>query len=132
MRVERKRVPYFVYAIELDPEVKKRPRFVARNPDMLEFGRCFYVGQSIHEPECRYRQHKECHGDDITFACICAVKRGVFTKRLSNNYARRFGVRLHREAYEGLNPIRTRKQAERLEDQLARDLQADGHGVWWA
>lgn len=124
-------MPYFVYVIELEEAVRKVPRFLERNPDMLPYGRCFYVGQSIHEPECRYRQHKECFGDDITFACICRVRRGRFTKRLSNLFARKFGQRLHREAYEALNPLRTRAQAERMEAQLARELQADGHGVWW-
>jgi len=122
---------FYVYVIELDEAVRKVPRFQERNPDMLPYGRCFYVGQSVHEPECRYRQHKECFGDDIRFACICGVKRGRFTKRLSNLYARKFGARLHREAYEDLNPLRTRAQAEAMEARLARELQADGHGVWW-
>ena len=124
-------MPYYVYVIELDEAVRKIARFAERNPDMLPYGRCFYVGQSIHEPECRYRQHKECFGDEIEFVCICPVRRGRFTKRLSNNFARKFGHRLHREAYEDLNPIRTRAQAEKMEEELAKTLQADGHGVWW-
>ncbi len=124
-------MPYYVYVVELDEAVKKVRKFAERNPSMLPFGRCFYVGQSIHDPDCRYRQHKECHGDAITFACICDRKQGRFTKRLSNGFARRFGKFLARDVYERFNPIRTRKDAERREAELARELQADGHGVWW-
>jgi len=124
-------VPYYVYVIELDEAVKKSRKFAERNAGMLPYGRCFYVGQSIHDPDCRYRQHKECWGDEIAFSCICDRKQGRFTKRLSNGFARRFGKFLARELYEKRNPLRTRADAERMEERLARELQADGHGVWW-
>jgi hypothetical protein len=124
-------VPYYVYAIELDEAVRSVRKFADRNPDMLPYGRCFYVGQSIHEPDCRYRQHKECHGGARGLSCICARRQGRFTKNLSNGLARRFGKFLARDAYESRNPLRTRAESERQEAELARELQADGHGVWW-
>jgi hypothetical protein len=124
-------MPYHVYVIDLDPAVKKSRRFMERNAGMLEFGECFYVGQTIHDPDCRYRQHKECHGDEITFRCICRKKGRLFTKKVSNYFARKFGRFLSRERYEKLNPLPTRAAAEAMEAKLARELQADGHGVWW-
>lgn len=124
-------MPFYVYVIELDPQVRKSRKFLERNAGMLPYGRCFYVGQSIHEPDCRYRQHKECHGPDTTFSCICAKRVGRLKKKVSNHFARKYGQRLHREAFERHNPVASRAAAERLESELARELQADGHGVWW-
>ncbi len=124
-------MPYFVYVIELDPAVARIRRFRDRNPRMDLDGRCLYVGQSAHEPDCRYRQHKECHGRNIRFSCICDRKSGRFRKNLSNRYARKYGLFLRRQLYEKRNPIRTRKQAERIEHELAMRLRASGHGVWW-
>lgn len=121
-----------MYVIELDAAVRRVRRFAERNPSMGPDGRCYYVGQSAHEPECRYRQHKECRGSAITFSCICGRRRGRFTKRLSNRYVRRFGFRLARSLYERFNPVDTRAHAEALERALAARLQAEGHGVYWA
>lgn len=122
---------FFVYVVELDGAVKDVRKFADRNPDMLPFGRCFYVGQSIHDPDCRYRQHKECYGGRTAFSCICDRRQGRLTKRLSNSFARRFGLHLARDKYEHLNPLASRAKAERMEAELAAALQADGHGVWW-
>ena len=124
-------MPYFVYVIELDEAVKKVRKFAERNPGMLPFGQCYYVAQSIHDPDCRYRQHKECFGGSTEFSCICDRKQGRLTKRLSNGFARRFGRSLSRRHYEHLNPLRSRAAAEAMEARLAGELQADGHGVWW-
>jgi hypothetical protein len=125
------RLRYYVYVIELDAAVKKSRKFLERNAGMLPFGQCYYVGQSVHDPDCRYRQHKECWGDEISFACICHRRKGRFTKRLSNYFARKHGRFLARKLFEHLNPLPTRADAERAEERLARELQADGHGVWW-
>jgi len=124
-------MPFYVYVIELDAEVKRSRKFLERNAGMLPFGKCYYVGQSVHDPDCRYRQHKECHGADTAFSCICERRRGRFDKKLSNHFARKFGLRLARESYEKFNPLKSRAAAERLEEELAKELQADGHGVWW-
>src|ERR1041385_2330840 len=109
-------MPFYVYVIELDPEVKKSRKFLERNAIMLPYGQCFYVGQSVHEPDCRYRQHKECPGDEIRVSCICYRRPGRFTKNPSNYFARKFGKSLARARYESLNPIPTRKAAEAMEE----------------
>lgn len=123
---------YFVYVVALDPAVAKLARFRARNPGLALDAELVYVGQSAHEPDCRYRQHKECHGPVIRFSCICERPLGDFSRNLSNRYVRTYGRYLRRDLYERFNPIRTRAAAERAEKQLARDLAARGFGVWWA
>lgn len=125
-------MPYYVYVIELESAVAKIGRFRERNPDMEIGAPCYYVGQTAHEPDCRYRQHKECHGPVIKFTCICARPLGDFSKNLSNRYARKFGLWLKREKFERYNPIKTRKEAERIEKVLALKLRNEGAGVWWA
>ncbi len=124
-------MPYYVYVIELDPEVAAISRFCERNPEMEPGGPCYYVGQSVHEPDCRYRQHKECHGPVIKFSCICEKPKGDFSKNLSNRYARKYGRWLKRDLFEKRNPLRTRREAEAMEARLAAELQARGCGVWW-
>ncbi len=122
---------YYVYVISLEPEVGKIARFRERNPDMDPGAECYYVGQSIHEPDCRYRQHKECHGPVIKFSCICERPKGDFSKNLGNRYARKFGTHLQRSLFEKYNPLPTRAEAERVEKMLAIQLQLKGCGVWW-
>ena len=125
-------MPFYVYVIELDPAVTAIRRFRKRNPDMDMDGLCFYVGQSAHEPDCRYRQHKLCHGENVDFDCICGRRRKlVIKKNVSNRYARKFGKCLRANRFEKYNPMKTRAEAERMEAKLARELQAQGHGVWW-
>ncbi|MFH1723431.1 MAG: hypothetical protein ABII00_02295 [Elusimicrobiota bacterium] len=126
-------MPFHVYVIELDPAVASASaRFRKRNPGMEPGARCFYVGQSYHDPDCRYRQHKVCHGKDIRFRCICDARAGLIAENRSNVYVRKYGLYLRRRLFEGLNPFRTRKAAEDAEARLAKSLKAEGHGVWWA
>ena len=124
-------MPYYVYVIRLDEAVAAIRKFRDRNPDMDSEKPCLYVGQSIHEPDCRYRQHKECHGDNIRFECICGRKRPPITKNLSNRFVRKYGLHLQRTLYERHNPIKTRKKAEEMEERLALRLRMQGYGVWW-
>ncbi|MFC1678777.1 hypothetical protein ACFL2T_00960 [Elusimicrobiota bacterium] len=125
-------MPYHVYVIELDPAVAwEVKRFRERNPEMDPGGRCYYVGQSVHEPDCRYRQHRLCHGKNVSFDCICDAGTRPVSKNVSNRYVRKYGMWLKRVLFERHNPLRTRKQAEALEESLALKLQSQGHGVWW-
>ena len=77
------------------------------NPDLT----FYYVGQTVYDPEIRFKQHK---------------KGG----KLANSYVRDFGIALCPEEYDKYNPIPTRKDAEELEVYLAERLRAQGHGVW--
>ena len=102
---------FYVYVIELDPEVQKSGRFRKANPRMDRTLPCFYVGQTAKSPEARFSQH---------------IKGG----RLSNSFARRYGRRLRPELYRKYNPIPTRKDALELEKYLSGKLRANGYGVW--
>ena len=102
---------YYLYVIELDKQVGKIKKFREQSPNFILGNRCFYVGQSAKAPMLRFKQHKE------------GYKSNTFTKR--------FGVKLIPEFYEKYNPIPTRKDAEELEEYLARRLRKKGYGVWF-
>ncbi len=103
-------MPYYVYVIELDKEVLKSKKFRVRNPDINPKKACFYVGQSVHEPEIRFNQHKQGYK--------------------SNSFVRRYGLWLRQRKYRKYNPIKTREEAEEIERQLTNKLRRKGHGVW--
>ncbi|HJL85241.1 MAG TPA: GIY-YIG nuclease family protein [Candidatus Marinimicrobia bacterium] len=102
---------YYVYVIELDPQVANLRKFRQINPAYIMGNGCVYVGQSSREPTLRFEQHKEGYK--------------------SNKYAREYGIRLRPELYEKYNPIPTRKDAEEIEEMLGQQLRKQGIGVWF-
>jgi hypothetical protein len=124
-------MPFYVYVIELDQGVLQSRRFRERNPDMNPDGRCFYVGQSAHEPKCRFEQHKQCYGASIEFHCSCSTGPVTITKNLSNSFVRNYGKWIRWRLFQAKNPVETREEAEQIEERIAIDLQQHGHGVWW-
>ena len=102
---------YYVYVVELDPQVANLRKFRQKNPEYIMGNGCVYVGQSSREPTLRFEQHKEGYK--------------------SNKYAREYGIRLRPELYEKYNPIPTRKDAEELEKMLGKQLRKQGIGVWF-
>ena len=102
---------YYVYVIELDPQVANLRKFRQRNPTYVMGNGCVYVGQSSRKPTLRFEQHKEGYK--------------------SNQYAREYGIRLRPELYEKYNPIPTRKDAEEIEEMLGKLLRKQGIGVWF-
>lgn len=105
-----KKMPYYVYVIELDKEVFKSRKFRGRNPVLNPKKACFYVGQSAHIPDIRFKQHKEGYK--------------------SNSYVKRYGLWLRPKKFKKYNPITTRDEAERIEQMLTKKLRKKGHGVW--
>ena len=103
-------MPYNVYVIELDKEVMKSKKFRERNPHMNPRRACYYVGQTSHDPETRFKQHK--------------------TGYKSNSFVKRYGQRLAWRKFKKYNPIETREEAEHIEQQLTDKLRRKGHGVW--
>ena len=102
---------YFVYVIELDQSVAQLNRFRKKNPKYLKGNCCVYVGQSSRKPDLRFEQHKEGYK--------------------SSSYAKIYGLKLRPDLYEKYNPIPTRKDAEKIEEMLAKDLLEKGYGVWF-
>jgi len=102
------RVPYFVYAIRLDRELMgDRPPKAFRDQnwhmdwdyplhDECEY---YYVGQSAHTPQCRFEQHKHCHGPALKFKCICKI-RSTITKSRSNRFVRKYGLFLQDQLFD--------------------------------
>jgi len=101
---------YNVYVIELDKGVLISKKFRKKNPRMNPRKACFYVGQTTHDPETRYKQHK--------------------TGYKANRFAKRYGLRLEPRIFSKFNPIAKRKDAERIEQWIAEKLREKGHGVW--
>ncbi len=103
-------MPYNVYIIELDKEVLKSRKFRKRNPHMNPKLVCYYVGQTCHDPDTRFKQHKDGYK--------------------ANRLVRKYGFRLRQKKFQKYNPIKTREEAEKIERQLTNKLRAKGHGVW--
>lgn len=101
---------YNVYVIELDKEVLSSKRFKVKNPQMNTRKTCYYVGQTIHDPETRFKQHKQGYK--------------------ANQFVRKYGLRLEPRIFSKFNPIPNRKEAERIEQWITEKLREKGHGVW--
>ena len=101
---------YNVYVIELDKEVLVSKKFRQRNPNMDNRKACFYVGQTTHDPETRFKQHKAGYK--------------------ANRFAKKYGIRLVPQIFNKFNPIAKRKEAEKIEQWIAKKLREKGHGVW--
>lgn len=103
-------MPYYVYVIELDKQVLKHRKFREKNLLLNRTKPCFYIGQSAHLPDVRFSQHKDGYK--------------------SNNFVKRYGLKLRPRKYKKYNPIKTREDAERIEQLLTKKLRKKGHGVW--
>lgn len=101
---------YNVYVIKLDKEVIKSKKFRERNVNMNPKRACYYVGQTSHDPDTRFNQHK--------------------TGYKSNSFVKKYGQKLLWRKFKKYNPIKTRKEAEYIEKELTNKLRNKGHGVW--
>ena len=101
---------YNVYVIKLDKEVMISKKFREKNPHMNTKLACYYVGQTIHDPETRFKQHKAGYK--------------------ANRFVKRYGLKLIPRKFKKYNPIKKRKEAEQIERWLTERLRKKGHGVW--
>lgn len=93
---------YTIYVIELSRACTKKPCALAP----------LYVGQTAHDPEHRFEQHKA-------------------GGKLAASKAHRFGVRLRWDLMEQLATLSTRRDAEAAEKAVAEALERRGHRVFW-
>lgn len=105
------RLSHNVYVVELEPRVLKIRRFRARNPGYRAGQPCVYVGMTGLPPGERFQNHK------------AGVK--------ANWYVRKFGLGLLPELFAHLNPM-PYAAAQRMERDLADELQEKGYAVWQA
>ena len=71
---------------------------------------CYYVGQTIHDPNTRFKQHK--------------------TGYKANRFVKKYGLRLKPRKFKKYNPLEKREEAEYIEQILTKKLRKKGHGVW--
>ena len=93
---------YTVYIIQLSRDCLKEPSALAP----------LYVGQTAHDPEHRFAQHKA---------------GGL----LAAGMAHRYGERLRWDLMERVGPCSTRAEAEAMEKAVAEALERRGHRVFW-
>ena len=138
---------YHVYVIELHGKRFRKKleeggakKFREHNPHIwgpsglgiTKKTRFYYVGQSAHEPKCRFRQHKRCHGQKILFECKCSCGPLTIVKNRSNAYVREFGTMLRKWKYNEYNPIQSRDEALKKEKEIAKDIRLEGHAAYFA
>jgi hypothetical protein len=102
MASKRPQRTYSIYVIELSRDCVSEPCALAP----------LYVGQTAHDPEHRFAQHK-------AGGLLAAGK------------PHRFGVRLRHDLMRGIGPFATRKEAEAAEKAVADALERRGHRVFW-
>ena len=93
---------YTVYVIELSRDCISEPCALAP----------LYVGQTAHDPEHRFAQHKA-------------------GGKLAAGKPHRFGLRLRRDLMRAIGPLSTRTEAEAAEKAVAEALAKRGHRVFW-
>ena len=93
---------YTVYVIELSRECVPEPCALAP----------LYVGQTAHDPEVRFAQHKA-------------------GGKLAAGKPYRYGTRLRWDLMKGIGPFTTRAAAEQAEKAVAEALERRGHRVFW-
>ena len=108
---------YRVYVISLKKEVLKSKKFREANPDYVEGKPCYYVGiTSKKDVQDRALQHKNAvrNENGPLFSRIAHKHYNGLTKKCSN-----------------LKPVRYKKHALKLEENVANKLKSKGFGVWW-
>ncbi len=108
--VLREEMLYNVYIILLDKRVLKSRKFRECNPQMNPEKDCFYVGQTYHSPDIRFQQHKDGYK--------------------ANRFVKEYGLCLRKDIYELFNPIKTRDEAEQIEQAITEKLRELGYGIW--
>lgn len=110
---------YSVYVVELSKKVfSENARFRKANPQYNGSMQCVYVGMTSKTPAERLEQHKSGYVN----------KKG---HKLSANIVERYGKYLRPSLYNHLNPIKTQKEALKMEKQLALELRRQKYAVWF-
>lgn len=113
------KIKYSVYVVELSKKVfTENRKFREANPQFNGVLECLYVGQTSKTPKERLAQHKTGFRN----------KKGY---KLSSNIVEKYGRYLRPSIYNHINPIMTRAEAIRIEEELALELRREGYAVWF-
>ena len=108
------RLRYRVYVIELSKrEYTENVKFREANPQFNGVLECLYVGMTSKTPKERFQQHKTGYRN----------KKG---HKLSSNIVQKYGMYLRPSLYNHIDPIITRLEALKMEEQLALELRRRG------
>lgn len=109
---------YSVYVIELNRKVfSESYRFRHANPQYNGVLECLYVGMTSTTPKERFVQHKSGYKN----------KRGI---KISSFVVEKYGLYLRPSLYRHLNPM-SKKEAAKMEKELALALRRKRYAVWW-
>lgn len=113
------KIQYYVYVVELSKRVYTENRkFREANPQFNGVLECLYVGMTSKTPKERFEQHKQ----------------GFINKKgykISSNIVEKYGSYLRPSLYNHLNPLATRAEALKMEEQLAMHLRRKRYAVWF-
>ena len=132
---------FHLYVIQLDKRILGSKKFLSQNQhiDPKDVKECFYVGETLHKPSCRFKQHKEYFDEKDGYDCWCEARvknipfrgRGRRGKTKGNYFAGKYGIELRPDLYGSLNPIsRNKDDAIKAEKELADKLRKEGNAVW--
>jgi predicted GIY-YIG superfamily endonuclease len=110
---------YYIYVVELSKRVfTEHRKFREANPQFNGVLECLYVGMTSKTPKERFTQHKTGYVN----------KKG---HKLSSNIVQKYGSYLRPSLYNHINPIATRAEALKMEEQLALELRRQRYAVWF-
>jgi predicted GIY-YIG superfamily endonuclease len=113
------RFQYRVYVVELSKRVfTENAKFRAANPQFNGVLQCLYVGMTSKTPKERFIQHKTGYRN----------KKGY---KLSSNIVQKYGTYLRPSLYNHIEPLSTRAEAIKMEEQLALALRRQRYAVWF-
>lgn len=113
------RFQYRIYVIELSKRVfTENSKFRAENPQFNGVLQCLYVGMTSKTPKERFIQHKTGYRN----------KKGY---KLSSNIVQKYGMYLRPSLYNHIEPLSTKKEALKMEEQLALVLRRQRYAVWF-
>lgn len=112
-------MPYQVYVIELSKRVfTDNAKFRAANPQFNGVLECLYVGMTSKTPKERFEQHKTGYRN----------KNG---HKLSSNIVEKYGMYLRPNLFNHIDPMATRIEALKMEEQLSLELRRKRYAVWF-
>ncbi|WP_417855958.1 ribose-5-phosphate isomerase [Xanthomarina gelatinilytica] len=113
------KVQYQIYVIELSKRVfTENRKFREANPQFNGVLECLYVGMTSKSPKERFEQHKTGYRN----------RKGY---KLSSTIVQKYGSYLRPSLYNHIDPINSREEALKKEEQLALELRRQRYAVWF-
>ena len=110
---------YSIYVIELSKKVfTENRKFREANPQFNGVLECLYVGMTSKTPKERFDQHKN----------------GTLSKKghnISSKIVQKYGLYLRGSLFNHIDPIKTKAEALKMEEQLALELRRKKYAVWF-